>query len=65
MKTVVENEYILASSSFMAIGKSKHRDYLESNLDKLIIFVEPDEEKRDGFLEPVYKLFEGRRQNGK
>lgn len=62
VKIVSENEFILGSSSFMAVGKSKHRDHIESNLNKLLIFVEPDEGKRDKWWKQIDNLFERRRQ---
>jgi hypothetical protein len=63
MKYVSENEFILLSSSFMAAeGKTKHRDHLLSNLDKMLDFVEPDVEKKDKWWKPIDGLFEFRRQ---
>lgn len=60
-KLIAEDAYILASSSFLAIGgggAAKRR--LESNLEKLCEFAEPKKEKEDEWWSELTALYSSR-----
>jgi len=59
-KAVAEDTYILASSSFLAIGDSPAKKRLEENLDILSRFVEPDEGKEDDWWNELKELLSDR-----
>lgn len=61
-KITVENAYILASSSFLAMGgDGKAKEKLEENLSKLSKFVEPSKEMEDSWWEKLTELFSHRK----
>lgn len=61
-KAVVEDSYIIASSSMLAMGKSEARSRLEKNLDVLSKFVEPDSKKEDKWWKELNTLCRDRQE---
>jgi hypothetical protein len=61
VKLVVENSYILGSSSFLAMGSDKDaKGRLEENLDVLTKLVEADEDEQDRWWDELHALFRSR-----
>ena len=61
-KLSVENAYILASSSFLAMGGDKEAgDRINENITKLSQIVEPLKEKEDAWWKDLRGLFPGRK----
>lgn len=62
-KISVENAYILASSSFLAMGgDGEARKKIEENLIKLSKFVEPNKKKEDSWWKKLTALFSHRKR---
>jgi hypothetical protein len=62
-KLIVEDAYILASSSFLAMGGDQAaRTRIEKNLDTLSKFAEPIKEKEENWWAELTKLFANRHQ---
>ena len=60
-KGIVEEAYILASCSSLAMGADqKARDRLENNLDKLSKFAEPIKEREEKWWAELHELFQNR-----
>lgn len=65
-KLIVEDAYIVASSSFLAMGgESTAKKRLESNLGKLSEFVEPIKEKEDEWWRELTDLYASRKSSSK
>jgi len=66
VKLVVEDTFIIASSSILAMGADqKARKRLEDNLDKLSRFVERDSMKEDKWWSELHDLFPNREHSNK
>ena len=63
-KLIVEDAYIVASSSFLAMGaEGAARERLESNLEQLSKFAEPLKEQEDEWWEELQRLFASRQHD--
>lgn len=61
-KLIIEDTYITASSSMLAMGDSPAKSRLEKNLDSLSKFVEPDKEKEDAWWGELNELYKDRQK---
>ncbi len=61
-KLIIEDTYITASSSMLAMGDSPAKSRLEKNLDILSKFVEPDKDKEDTWWGELSELYKGRQK---
>lgn len=61
-KLIIEDTYITASSSMLAMGDSPAKSRLEKNLDSLSKFVESDKSKEDAWWGELNELYKDRQK---